>query len=110
MNATVEDLRDRVEELETLLGLKVSFAKQFRFTRTEQKFVGILLRRKVASRDAFFTAIYGGLSDRSEGVIEVNISNIRRKLEPYGLTVRNRWGVGYYLDDKAREVLMEACG
>jgi DNA-binding response OmpR family regulator len=105
----IEELRDRVEELESLLGLRDNTPDPFGLTPTEKKFVGVLLRRKSATKDMLLTAIYGGLSDRDQSNVTVNMKKIRDKLDPCGITVKNRVGVGYYLDDHARSVLKEAC-
>ncbi len=105
----IEELRDRVEELEGLLGLHVSIPDPYGLTPMEKKYVGILLRRNIASREMFLTAIYGGLSERTSHNVGVHIKSIRRKLAPWGLTIRNRWGEGYYLDAEARTALKEAC-
>jgi DNA-binding response OmpR family regulator len=108
MTQSIEELRDRVEELETLLGIKTKIPDAYKLSPTEQKFVGILLRRKVANTEMLLTAIYGGLTDRSPHIVGVNIMNIRRKLAPWGVTIKNQWGRGYYLDDEARAAL-EGC-
>jgi DNA-binding response OmpR family regulator len=103
----IEELRDRVEELETLLGLKTKLPDAYGLSPTEEKFVGILLKRKVVNREMFLTAIYGGLTDRTTHLVGMNIWNIRRKLAPWGITIKNQWGRGYYLDDEARAALSE---
>jgi DNA-binding response OmpR family regulator len=103
----IENLRDRVEELETLLGLKTKLPDAYGLSPTEEKFVGILLKRKVATSEMLMTAIYGGLTDRSIHNVGLHIWNIRRKLAPWGLTIKNQWGRGYYLDDEARAALSQ---
>jgi DNA-binding response OmpR family regulator len=110
MTQTIEDLRDRVEELETLLGLKTKLPDSYGLSPTEQKFVGVLLRREIADREMLMTAIYGGLTEKTTWSIGVHIWNIRRKLAPWGITVKNRWGHGYYLDDEARALLAGVAG
>jgi DNA-binding response OmpR family regulator len=105
----LERLRDRVEELEALLGLRASIPDPYGLSPMEKKYVGILLKRNVANTEIFLTAIYGGLTERTPHNVGVHIKNIRRKLAPWGFTIKNRWGEGYYLDAESRAALKEAC-
>lgn len=105
----IERLRDRVDELEELLGIRLKLPNEFGLTPMETKYVGVLIRREIANRDMIFNAIYGGLSDRDPKIIDVHICKIRKKLAAKGFEIKNRYGEGYYLEPEARASLKEAC-
>ena len=93
----VERLRDRVEELERLLGMRAILPRLWRLTRREAEVLGILLKRQVMPQEQIFAAIWGGESDCSLKIVEVIISKLRAKLRPFGIEIRNEYGVGYFV-------------
>jgi len=50
-----------------------------------------------AAKDFLFDRLYGLDQDASSNAIEVHVSRLRRKLEPYGLDVETIRGYGYQL-------------
>jgi DNA-binding response OmpR family regulator len=105
-------LRDRIEELERLLGMRPVLPRIWGLTAREADVLGILLRRQVMSQTQLFEAIWGGDSDRETKNVEVAICKLRAKLRPHGITIRTEHGVGYYLppDSKAAaRALINAC-
>lgn len=49
------------------------------------------------SKDYLLDFAYGVGSDTDEKVIEVNISRLRKRLKPYGVTIKVQRGIGYSL-------------
>jgi two-component system OmpR family response regulator len=53
---------------------------------------------KVVAKQSIIESLAAFDEDLSENAIEQYISRLRRRLAPYGLTVRVARGLGYYLD------------
>lgn len=56
---------------------------------------------KVVPKDAIIQSLAGFDDDLSPNAIEQYVSRLRKRLGPYGLTVRTARGIGYYLDKAA---------
>lgn len=104
----LERLRDRVEELEELLGMSFDPPNQFGLTITEAKIIGVLIKREIANSAFIHAAIYGGLPEcdqPDEKTIDVHLCKARKKLKAHGIRIYNRYNVGYYLDASVRAQL-----
>jgi len=99
-------LKERVRDLEALVGLHWAPPRVLGLTRTQAQLFGLLIRhRTLCTYEMILTALYGERTDPpGVEVIRAHITHIRRLLEPHGLTVRRLWGSGYYLtpEDIAR--------
>lgn len=58
---------------------------------------------KVVSKEAIMQSLIGFDEDLSTNAIEQYVSRLRRRLAPYGLTVKTARGIGYYVDRDAEE-------
>jgi DNA-binding response OmpR family regulator len=96
-------LRDRIEELERLIGMRMVPPRLWGLTGREADVLGILLRRQVMTHAQLFEAIWGGDSERNLKIVEVVVCKLRAKLRPHGIAIRNEYGVGYFIppDSKA---------
>jgi len=105
MNAASETarLRDRIEELERLVGLRTLPPRLCGLTRREADLLGILLRRQVMTHAQLFEAIWGGDSECNIKIVDVVVCKLRAKLRPHGIAIRTEYGVGYFIppDSKA---------
>lgn len=105
MNAVPETarLRDRIEELERLMGMRMVPPRLWGLTRQEADVLGILLRRQVMAHAQLFEAIWGGDSECNIKIVEVVVCKLRAKLRPHGIEIRTEYGVGYFIppDSKA---------
>lgn len=110
-SSEVERLRDRVEKLEKSIGLKVVGWPVAGMSAMEWQMAQLLLRRQRISRESAFDAIYGSHheSDQPESlrVIDTIVCRMRKRLRGYGITVKNVWHEGYYLDADSRSRLKE---
>jgi DNA-binding response OmpR family regulator len=104
MNAVPETarLRDRVEELERLIGLRTLPPRLWGLTRREADVLGILLRRQVMTHAQLFEAIWGGDSERDIKIVEVVVCKLRAKLRPHGIAIHTEYGVGYFIPPDAK--------
>lgn len=111
----LQQLRDRVAELEDILGLTAQFPRELIPVRHYRRGVagpllGLLLARPFVSADVAYDTLYGGRPEADQpksgnNCVSVMIYHLRQTLAPHGITVRNLWGQGYYLDDADKEKL-----
>lgn len=94
-------LRERIDQLEALLGMRTLAPIEFGLTPNEARAFGVLLARDVATKDAIMSALYGGKADIDQAepkIVDVFICKTRKKLKPFNIEIKTSWGSGYYLD------------
>lgn len=103
-------LRDRIQQLEDVMGMSFLPPVEWRLTGSEGAVVGVLLARECATKDAIMAALYRDTSkDEAEiKIVDVFICKIRKKLKPFGISIETRWGVGYYLTPAAKALIHAA--
>lgn len=102
----IEELEDENTMLREALGLTFWGDPTWPLSKSERKLLGVLSRVQVASQERLMTALYADTNDPpADKVIMVRITNIRRKLKPYGIEIKNRWGQGYWLTPESREII-----
>jgi hypothetical protein len=96
-----EHLRNRVIELEALLGVGNDDVSQLLrildATPQQCEIVGFMLRRAVATRDALLTILFGNRPecDHPEPkLIDVQMVKVKRALDKVGIKVQTEWGYG----------------
>lgn len=100
-------LRDRIEQLEELNGMTIVAPICLGLTGQEARLIAFLMRRGQVTKEQVLIALYEA---RPEGdipllkIVDVFVCKVRRKLRPFGVSIRTFWGQGYGLDeaDKAR--------
>lgn len=103
MTSELQALRDRIEELEELLGLSASeLPAHWKLRDTPRRILGLLLRRERMS--------YHGLSiclgrDVNYHCLAVHLVAIRKFLRPLGVEVQTIYGFGYLLSPQAKRTL-----
>lgn len=106
-----ERLREENRQLRGVLGSGMRWPAEWRLSRTETIILGMLVSRETAvSTDALMTVLY---SDRieppgSDNIIRVFVTALRRRLRPWGVTIRNIRDAGYYLAAEDRNMLRGA--
>jgi DNA-binding response OmpR family regulator len=103
----IRQLRERIEELESEIAeLKATLgaldghedARELGLTRSEGKIYNALRRRKIATRDQLFFALYADNPDKraesDPACVRVFIQKIRRK----GIPVKGSKTVGWWLE------------
>ena len=109
-----EMLRERVRQLEAMVGISFESPPIFALTRAEAIIFGCLMKIKLATREHLMMAIY---QDRQQDeaeikIVDVWVCKIRRKLKPFDIQIQNQWGQGYFLSAdmkvKARQLLDQA--
>jgi DNA-binding response OmpR family regulator len=106
---TIESLKNRVRELEEILGATIEFPSTLELTPSEGALLGILLNREIVPPAAAFAILYGsqagGEPSDPKNVVSVLIMRLRKKLAAHGVDIKTRSGAGYYMTVKAKDQL-----
>lgn len=101
-----QELRDEIEVLKRALGSEIPLPLQFKFSRTEEKMVRVLLARNgVVSQDQMMDAVYSlEMNSPEPQVVHVFLCRIRKRLKPHDIEIHTVWGRGWHMtaDDKAK--------
>jgi hypothetical protein len=107
-----EQLRNRLDELEALLGVGNDDVSRLLTvldsTPPQCEMVGFMLRRAVATRTALHTVLFGARPECDQPemkLIDVQMVKVRAALKKLGIDVRTEWGSGGWAitsADKAR--------
>jgi DNA-binding response OmpR family regulator len=113
--AIINAQRDRIEDLERILGLKVEVHSSLRLAPDERKIFGVLLARQIMTKEALFIVLYGARPDCDQPtdikIVDVQVCKLRAALKrhciKHGLPVveiSTQWGTGYFMtqQNKAR--------
>lgn len=104
LEAENEMLRERLRQIGTSDRGQARFATRVRTYAIGVGNSGLLLKNKLVRRETAMLALYNGLrQDEAEvKIIDVFVCKMRRKLTPFAIEIRNKWGEGYYLDADAK--------
>lgn len=90
-------LREKIIELEELIGLRIETPLMLGLTGQEAKLFGILFKRDLVTKAQGMSALY---SDRPNGeaeikIVDVFVCKMRKKLKPFDIEIETVWGQGY---------------
>lgn len=100
-----EMLSEEVQQLKKLLTPVFFPPMEWNLTRMNRDFFSILLSADIITNERFFIRIcgvYGNNNVSVSGFVARHICNLRQKLEPFGVCIKNIRGVGYSLEDRRR--------
>lgn len=111
----IQRLRDRVEQLEDMLGIGRSSTAQlsalFGLTACQAKMLGILLSRTMVTEEAMYFTLYGDRPEsdqpESEAIIRKHVMLLRKRLDPVGIRVDVIYGQGWKLANEHKAKLRE---
>lgn len=110
---TIEDenekLRERILELEDMLGMTFDAPLTFGLTAKEAKVLGLLSKVPMATKEAIMSTLYFDRpNDMPEiKIVDVFVCKLRRKLEAFEIEVETVWGRGYSLSAQGKAKLAE---
>ena len=115
----LQRLRDRIEQLESLLGLDRNIAGRLRdafmITRAQAETLCFMLRRNFVSHEALYITLYGARPDCDQPdprIMDVQVHHLRTALRKHGIALKTRWGEGWTISPadkiKVRAVLEAA--
>lgn len=101
-----ERLHERIAALEdALMGVRL-LPLEWKLTGQEQRVLGVLINRDLASKEAIMAALYGSRPDGDVAgakIVDVFICKARKKLRPYGIEIQTVWAQGYRLPKEVRD-------
>jgi two-component system cell cycle response regulator CtrA len=103
-----EILREKVAQLEELLGLTFPAPLEFGLTGSEAKAFGVLMNRDIATKDAIMAGLYADKPFGGEAepkIVDVFICKARRKLKPFSIKIETVWGQGYRLTPETKAIV-----
>lgn len=112
----LQRLRDRVAELEALLGASEEDTVRLRalgLTKTSSLVLGIILKRPVASREAIYVAIYGARPDCDQPLIDtldVYATRIRQILRGINVELKTAHNIGWYIKPEEKKIVRDYLG
>ncbi|WP_020179671.1 winged helix-turn-helix domain-containing protein [Methylopila sp. M107] len=112
VEAENDELRERIAQLQELLGFHETTPIEWRLTPSEAAVVGFLLKRPMASKDEILSALYSLRPDDPPAVkiVDVFVCKIRKKIKPFGVEIETVWGQGYRICSETRERLAKEKG
>lgn len=103
-----EELRERITQLEEILGANFDAPPMFALTGSEARLFGLLMARDLVTKESAMSILYG-LRPDNDGDVEIKIIDVfiykmRKKLEEWEIKIETVWGRGYYIapDEKER--------
>lgn len=100
----IEQLRERVRQLEDILAPPgTPIPLEWRLTGKEARVFAHLTTRDVATKESIMLALYSDRADEGPEmkIVDVFICKMRKKIEPFGVTINTVWGTGYSLANRA---------
>lgn len=100
-----DELRERIAQLQELLGFRTPLPLEWGLTGKEAGVVGFLLKRPMATKSELMTALYSLQIDDAphDKIVDVFICKVRPKLRRFGVEIRTVWGQGYTIDKATRD-------
>lgn len=110
-----DELIERVRQLEGSGSSDFDFAyfalsKKYGLTGTEAYLVWRMVRATRPLKYEFIDDDWPSQNEVSPNTINVFMCKIRKKLAPHGVTIKSQWGVGYFIEDAAKQALRSAVG
>lgn len=92
-----------------LLARSSHLPREWNLTSSEGRVVGLLLQGGVASHAHLIEALYWDRDERddADGVVKAMILRSRRKLAPFGITIKTVFGFGYELDPPGKTIVLK---
>lgn len=94
-------LREKVAELEGILGMRVEVPLMIGLSASEAKIIGILTKREMVTKAQMLQMLYISRSGGEEveaKIVDVFVCKARAKLNKFDITIETVWGRGYRLN------------
>jgi two-component system cell cycle response regulator CtrA len=102
-------LREQAAYLQDALTCGFLAPLEWGLTPQENRFLGALVGRVLATREMIMAALYHdrGADEAAAKIIDVLACKLRRKLKPHAIEIQTVWGRGYRLDTATRTRLKQ---
>lgn len=106
LEAENEELREKNAYLVSVLVPPLHYEFALGLSRSLDKVLRVIASREYATSAMIHAALDWDKPEPLESrSAQVYVSKLRRKLAPYGIDIKNRHGVGYYIEPEAKEAL-----
>lgn len=97
-------LQDRIDQLETAMGMRLVTPLEWRLTGAEMRMFGVLLAREMVTKDGFMATLYRDQAKEEAEIkiVDVFICKMRKKLQPFEIPIETIWGQGYRMSAAAK--------
>lgn len=106
------ELEDQIDELKGIVGQSPEDELLFEaldLPKQQRRIVGLLMKRQLATKEALFTAMYYDVDEddrpESDGMVDVQVSHLRKKLAVHEVTINTSRGEGWYITNENKTKL-----
>jgi DNA-binding response OmpR family regulator len=103
-------LQDKYDMLRMEFGQHLNFPSVFKLTNSQATVLGVIMARPRASVSMIMAALYSHRLDEPESealrIVCVFVFQLRKKLKPFGLTIKNLWNVGYFMEQEDKRIVL----
>lgn len=99
-------LQMHVDDLKKLFGSEIPIPRVFGLTGKESMLLQILVARPTVKKTdlmSIYEVNYASEEVPEIKIIDVFVCKMRKKLQPFDITIRTHWGNGYFLSTEDRE-------
>lgn len=102
-----DETEERLRQVEEALADASWVPSEWGLTKSEVAVLNVLVLRRVATKEAIHTILYGDESDGGPDpkIIDVFVCKMRPKLEPARIKIETVWGDGYELTAESRAII-----
>ena len=116
LEQTVASQRVRIEELEeelrqtkeSLLAAPVLFPAEWKLTPAQNRLLSAFAKTPFLTHEKCFLALALNHEVEADNLVKVQIVKARKKIEPLGMKIINRWGEGYEMPEDSVAMLRMA--
>lgn len=109
LEAENDELREKIRGYEEMLGFRVEIPKLFALTASEEKVLGFLMKREVATKEQILHTLYADRPDDGPDmkIVDVFICKVRKKVLKFGIAIETHWGKGYSLTPTSKAIIKQ---
>ena len=105
----LETLQDKYDHLLAGMGQKLRFPSAFKLTKHQEIVLGVIFTRQIAYISMIDAAMYAHkpieIETPPHQLIKVFIYHIRKRLKPFGLSIKTNFAVGYSMSPKDKLII-----
>lgn len=103
----VDMLRERLRQLERVIGVPATVPKSLGLRPLEAKVLSHLIRVPEATKESMMLALYSDNANNPPApeVVAVVVCRLRKLLKPRGMDIETLWGRGYKLPNATKRQL-----
>jgi len=101
-----EELREKVAYLSAALAPPMTLPIGLHLSPALEKVLRTIAGRDYATADMIHAALDWDKPEPNGGrVAQVHVSRLRKRLKPFGIDIKSRYGLGYFIEPEAKNAL-----